>query len=196
MDDQGRKDSYDVIMTSLFDSNVKLSESDQKLIEILRDTYTYWLDKPILTDIQIRDYLIVTHHCSKQQAYNNISKIKMLLGSVPKAAKEFYRYKANYILDKATAAAEAGNDKMSKAFTKIADCIIKNNQLDADDGEAIPYSDIVPKDWSMSIDPTVVGIKPIPDIVKKAKKLLDSYIHDLEDFQYVEDGDDRTQIPQ
>lgn len=194
MSDRGRKDTLDVVSEAMFDSSVKLSGQDEQILKIIRDTYTVWLDKPILTDTQIRDYLMVTHGCSKTTAYSYITKIKLILGSVPRASKEFYRHKANYILDKATAAAEAGNDKQAKAFTKIAEGIIKNNNLADNEGEAIPYDEIVPKDWSFSIDPSVAGIKPIPDIARKAKKLLDKYIEDIDNFEYVNDGAAESEI--
>ncbi len=175
-----RNDSLDLITKALFDSSIELSGADQVLIARLRNVYTFWLDKPTLTDVKIRDYLIANFGISKSQAYQDIAAIKMVLGNVPTASKEFYRYKANFILDEAHAAATAGNDKKAKALTKIAEAIVYNNRCNEDDGEKIPYDEIIPKDPSFSIDPTVAGVKPIPGAREKAMELLKKYSDEIE----------------
>lgn len=175
-----RNDSLDLITKALFDSSIELSGADQVLIARLRNVYTFWLEKPTLTDVKIRDYLIANFGISKSQAYQDIAAIKMVLGNVPTASKEFYRYKANFILDEAHAAATAGNDKKAKALTKIAEAIVYNNRCNEDDGEKIPYDEIVPKDPSFSTDPTVAGVKPIPGAREKAMELLKKYSDEIE----------------
>ena len=126
------------------------------------------------------------HHVSTNQAYRDIALIKMLFGSVAVSNKEQMRYKANFLYDAAAAAAMAGNDAKAKALTKIADGIVKNNRLDESDGEEFHWDEIVPKDMSLSVDPSVIGIEPIPNIREKAAKLLK---------QYNEDVDGPTKIP-
>lgn len=175
-----RNDSMDLVVRAMFDSSVELSDNDRQMLVRLRDVYTFWLEKPTLTDSKIRDYLMVNHKISKSQAYTDIAHIKMVLGNVPVASKEFFRYKANHILDEAHAAAIAGNDKKAKALTKIAEAIAYNNRTNEDDGEKMPFDEIVPKDLSFTIDPTVAGVKEIPGMREKAMKLLKKYSDEIE----------------
>lgn len=175
-----RNDSMDLVVKAMFDSSVELSDNDRQMLVRLRDVYTFWLEKPTLTDSKIRDYLMVNHKISKSQAYTDIAHIKMVLGNVPVASKEFFRYKANHILDEAHAAAIAGNDKKAKALTKIAEAIAYNNRTNEDDGEKMPFDEIVPKDLSFTIDPTVAGVKEIPGMREKAMKLLKKYSDEIE----------------
>lgn len=175
-----RADSMDLIVQALFDNTVQLPEADQQLLVRLRNVYTFWLEKPTLSDMKIRDYLIANFNISKSQAYKDIAQIKMVLGNVPVATKEFFRYKANAILDQAHDAAMAGNEKKAKALTKIAEAIAYNNRTNEDDGEKIPFDEIVPKDLSFSLNPEDAGVKAVPGIRDKAKKLFEKYAEDIE----------------
>lgn len=185
-----RKDSLDLISQALFDSSVQLSEADLALMERLRDSYTFWLEKPTLTDTQMRDYIMTTHGLSRQQALNDLSRVKLLLGNVSIASKEFFRHKVNDILDKAFAAASSGQEKKAKALVKIAEGFISNNRTDQDDGEKLPFGDIVPKDLSFSIDPSVAGVKPVPGIEEKVAKLRKKYLDDIETIIPIEETTD------
>ena len=177
-----RQDTFDLITQALFsiEKRNELSEGDLKILERLRDVYTIWLDKPTMTDADIRDYIMVNYESTKSAAYTDIALLKTVLGNVPVANKEFYRYKANYILDQAHAAAVAGNDRKAKALTKIAEGIAYNNRTNEDDGEKLPYEDIVPKDISFTLDPSAAGVKPVPGIMEKARKLCKKYEEEME----------------
>jgi hypothetical protein len=104
--------------------------------------------------------------------------------------KEQMRYKANYLYDAAAAAAMAGNDAKAKALTKIADGIVKNNRLEEAEGEDYPWDEIIPVDISLTVDPSVIGISPIPNIRDKAAKLLKQYTEDIDRPTIdIQDGD-------
>ena len=121
--------------------------------------------------------------------------IKAVFGNVPKADKELQRYKANRLLDMASAAALAGNDRKAKALTKIADSLVRVNQLDEPEGEDFPWDEIVPKDYSFTVDPRVIGIEPEQDIEAKSRRLLKQYTQDLDqDIMEVPDERDRSEI--
>lgn len=177
-----RKDTLDIINAALFDKEKqdKLAPADKELLERIQTTYSFWLDKPTLTDANIRDYIMVNFGLSRSKAYEQISLLKMLLGSVPQASKEFYRYKANYILDQAHAAAIAGNDRKAKALTKIAEAIAYNNRTNEQEDVGLPFDEIVPKDQSFTTDPAVLGIVPQPGLREKANRLLKKYEEDFE----------------
>ncbi len=171
-----------MITDALFDVEKRkaLSVADMILLERLRDVYTFWLDKPTLTDTNIRDYLMATFKISRSQSYNDIAILKTVLGHVPTASKEFFRYKANHILDQAHSAAMAGNDHKAKALTKIAEIIAYNNRTNEDDGEKLPFEQIIPRDLSFTLDPVAAGVKPVPGVREKAQRLFEKYKEEIE----------------
>ncbi len=173
-------ETLDLIVRKMEDDSVQMSAAQQMHYDRLRDAYTHWLSNPLLSDNRMRDYLMATHQVSTSQAYRDITLIKMLFGSVQVSNKEQMRYKANYLYDAAAAAAMAGNDAKAKALTKIADGIVKNNRLEEQEGEDYPWDEIVPADISLTVDPSVIGIEPVPHIREKAAKLLRQYNEDID----------------
>lgn len=161
-------------------SNMQLTEPQRAHLDRLRDAYTHWLSNPILPDNRIRDYLMMHYGINKTTAYQDIAIIKAIFGHVPAANKEQMRLKANHLYDMAAAAAIAGNESKARALTKVADGIVKNNRLDDKEEEQYKWEDVVPADFSLSVDPAVIGIAPVPDIQKKAAKLLKQYYAEID----------------
>lgn len=178
-------ETLDLMARKMEDDSIVLSAPQQAHFERLHDAYTHWLSNPLLSDNRMRDYMMAMHGISTNQAYRDLALIKLLFGSVALANKEQMRYKANYLYDAAAAAALAGNDKKAKALTKIADGIVKNNRLEDNEGEGLPWEDIVPVDMSLTVDPTVIGITPEKNIKAKAAKLLKQYMEDIDGPQTI-----------
>lgn len=179
-------ETLDLMARKMEDDSIVLSAPQQAHFERLHDAYTHWLSNPLLSDNRMRDYMMAMHGISTNQAYRDLALIKLLFGSVALANKEQMRYKANYLYDAAAAAAAlAGNDKKAKALTKIADGIVKNNRLEDNEGEGLPWEDIVPVDMSLTVDPTVIGIIPEKNIKAKAAKLLKQYTEDIDGPQTI-----------
>lgn len=178
-------ETLDLMARKMEDDSIVLTAPQQAHFERLHDAYTHWLSNPLLSDNRMRDYMMAMHGISTNQAYRDLALIKLLFGSVALANKEQMRYKANYLYDAAAAAALAGNDKKAKALTKIADGIVKNNRLEENEGEGLPWDDIVPVDMSLTVDPTVIGIIPEQNIKAKAAKLLKQYTEDIDGPQII-----------
>ena len=178
-------ETLDLMARKMEDDSIVLSAPQQAHFERLHDAYTHWLSNPLLSDNRMRDYMMAMHGVSTNQAYRDLALIKLLFGSVALANKEQMRYKANYLYDAAAAAALAGNDKKAKALTKIADGIVKNNRLEDNEGEGLPWEEIVPIDISLTVDPTVIGIIPEKNIKAKAAQLLKQYTEDIDGPQTI-----------
>ena len=174
-------DIIDAFTRSLEDPSFQLQGPMQARLERLKAIFARWLSNPLLTKTQMRDYITTNYDVGVVQAYHDLSLGEVLFGSAPKANKEFIRIKVNHILEKATAAALAGDGKQAKSLTKIAEALSKANRLDEPEGEEYPWDDIVPVDESFSLDPTILGIEPIPDIERKAKALLERYNKDIDE---------------
>lgn len=177
---KSQNDLLDVLSASLEDPSKPLPEKESRYLLRLKDAYTWWLQHPLYNDARIRDYLMASYQIGRSQAYSDIAIIKALFGSVGKADKEFQRFRANKILEMATAAALAGNTEKAKSLQKIADSIVKVNRLDEPESENLPWDEIVPKDYSLTVNPEVIGIKPEPGAEQKAKALLAQYLKDID----------------
>lgn len=174
------RDIIDHLTRALEDPEYKLPEREAARLERLKSIYAHWMEHPLLTDTMIRDWIITLYHTGRTQAYSDIAIVKVVFGTAPKADKEFQRVRANKLLEMAAAAAIAGNDKKAKALAKIADSIVKANNLDESEGEDYPFDEIVPVDESFSVDPAVIGIQKVPGIEERARKLLEKYNQEID----------------
>jgi len=107
-----------------------------------------------------------------------------LLGSINRQSKDWHRFKFNNQIQKAYDRADLKDDpdSMVKAMATYA----KFNQLDKEDVERIPWDEIIPQLFEPTEDPTVLGIKPIPNIREKIASMKKKYMNDIEDVTYDE----------
>ncbi len=175
------RDIVNTLSAVLENPDAKLPATEQARMERLRAIHSRWMGQPTITDTQMRDYITTQFGVGAVQAYRDIAIVKAVFGNTPLSDKEFQRRRANFILEKATAAASAGDSKQAKALTKIAETIIKANRLDEADGEEFPWDEIIPAHEEFSVDPTVIGIEKVPDIENKARRLLKQYNSDIDE---------------
>lgn len=174
------RDIIDHLSRALEDPSYELPEREAARLTRLKSIYAHWVEHPLLSETMVRDWTMSLYHIGRAQAYNDIAVVKVVFGTAPKADKEFQRWRANKLLEMAAAAAIAGNDKKAKALTKVADSIVKANNLDEAEGEDYPFDEIVPADESFSVDPAVIGIEKVPGIEEQARKLLQKYTQELD----------------
>lgn len=176
-----------VLFENVKESTLKGNEY-QQLIRY-RDAFTQSLDNPLIRDIELRDYLINKYRISERQAYRDLANIRILLGNVRNAGKEWIRYLViEGLKDAANRAKLACKIKEEiMALDKLA----KYNRLDKEDMEELPFDKIIPVDWETTTDVTVLGTKPIENLDQEIAKLYKKYIDEIEiediDYQEVDD---------
>ena len=72
---------------------------------------------------------------------------------------------------------------MERAATSYA----KFNNVNVEDEQSVPYDMIVVQPFTATDDPSVLGIKPIPNIEQKISALIEKYSAqslDIEDIEY------------
>lgn len=186
---------FDKLQVYLFDDNHDLpadkmfSEHELEMRRRYQAVFTYWLDKPTLSDKKIIQFMTTSLGLSKPQAYRDMANIKILLGNVRNAAKEWQRYKLIAMLDKAYELAEIRKNPM--AMIQAADKLGKYTNLDKEDSQHIPYDEIVPQSFEPTGDVSVLGIEPIPNLRERQQRLREKYGSTLiEDATYDEPVDD------
>ncbi len=145
------------------------------------NVFAYWIDKPTISEKKIVQYIEKTFNIEKSQAYRDINYIKILLGNVKNASKEWQRYKVIAMIDKAYEVAENKHD--AKSMIMAANVLGRYTQLDKEEILKLRYGDIVPQSWEITGDVTVLGIKPIDNLKEKQKKMREKYGGDFEEAE-------------
>lgn len=166
----------------------ELTPEELKVVERYEAAFAVWLDKPTMPDKELREYMIKEYQISSRQAYEDINNIKILLGNVTNARKEWQRYKVISMLDEAFNMAKKEGD--IKSMVMAADKLGKYTQLDQADGKELPWDQIIPQTFEPTDDPTVLGLKPLPNLPERIRKLKEKYGAeiDIEEAQYAEPG--------
>lgn len=185
-------DKYHDVLFKNFDEIEHLTAAERKQLTRYRLAFTESLENPTLPDTQLRDLLMNTFGISATQAYVDIQNIRILLGNVRNAGKEWIRYLVNETLKKAIEDAKALGPKGIKLQIMAANTLGKYNMLDREDAVELPWEDIVPQSIEPTSDPTVIGGKKLANKEEEIKKMYEKYKGEIEieytDYEEVGDG--------
>lgn len=162
----------------------------QRLLR-LRDMYNFWLQFPRKKDLEIVLEIERRYSVSKSTAYEDIRIIKRLLGDLAKTTKDYHRYKFCQMIDETFDMAKRIKD--ARAMGAASNYYAKYTQLDKEDILDKGYDKIIVQPFEPTDDPTVLGIKPIPNVRDKIKSKIEQYwSDDIEDvdFEPVEFNED------
>ena len=79
--------------------------------------------------------------------------------------------------------------KDTKTMERAATSYAKFNNVNIEDEQSVPYDMIVVQPFTATQDPSVLGIKPIPNIEKKISQLIEKYRAesiDIDDIEFEE----------
>ena len=153
----------------------------------VREEYNWFLSNPDAKDRQFVETAMSRHGINKTQAYSDLAIIKALLPMMSQASRDFHRYRYNEMILETFQMAKKRKD--TKTMEKAASSYAKFNRVDLEDEQVVPYDMIVVQPFTATDDPTVLGIKPIPNIREKIRTLLNKYRAeniDIEDIEYEE----------
>lgn len=180
--------TINICQTDLFTSEnelrAKYDEITVQRVLRIRDLYSYVIANPDTKDRQFIERAVSMFKVSQSCAYNDLAIIKALLPMLSKASRDFHRWRANEMLLETYRMAKARKD--TKTMERAASSYAKYNRVDLEDEQLIPYDEIVVQPFTATDDPTPLGIKPIPNIQERIKKMLDKYIAESIDIQDVE----------
>jgi len=184
-----KPDTLEICRKYLFENSTKdlAPQMNDRLLRI-RSAYSHWVEFPMKSDNEIRLFIQDNYSIAKSSAYEDLSILKILLGSIKNASKEWHRYT---VIEMIKEAYDLAKDKQDpKAMILAVDKLGKYTQLHLPDIDPIPYEDIVPQPFEPSSDPAVVGLKPVADLAAKIKKLKEKYADEIDsnviDVEYTE----------
>jgi len=183
--------TIEVVRLDLFTSETELREkyADVLVTRLLRirDMYNWYLSNPDCKDKQFVDTVMDRYKIHKVEAYDDLKIVKQVLPNLAQASRDFHRWRYNEMILDTYKMAKARKD--TRTMEKSATSYAKFNRIDVEDEQTVPYDQIVVQPFTATNDPTVLGIKPIPNLKEKISSLIDKYAKetlDIEDVEYEE----------
>lgn len=183
-----KNDILEICRKHLFENpSNKLPERTMERLVRIRKAYTHWCEFPMKSEVEIRDFL-VSEGINRSMAYYDLEIIKVLLGNVKNAGKEWHRYRLIAMVEESYAMAR---DKLDvKAMALLIDKYGKYTQQHIPDHEQLPFDQVRNQPFEPTTDPTSLGILPDPEIDSKMKKMKENYAEDIDnniqDVEFVE----------
>ena len=153
----------------------------------LRQMYNWFVSNPESKDKEFVDEAICRFAISKTLAYDDLKIIKSVLPHITEASRDYHRWKYNEMILETYQMAKKRKD--TKTMERAATSYAKFNNVNVEDEQSVPYDMIVVQPFTATDDPTVLGIKPIPNIDKKIASLIDKYRAesiDIDDIEFEE----------
>lgn len=162
----------------------------------LRDIYNHWLSFPSKKDAEMVLYIQNSSGVGRSQSYEDLKIVKALLGNFQKTTQDYHRYRFLEMIKRAYDKAEAIGD--TRSMVAAADKYAKYTRLDKDDEREARYDKIQRQPFKFTDDPSVIGIKPVPNIREKIKAKKEQYWNeDVQDitFEEIEFEEDKIFSP-
>ena len=181
----------DIVQVDFFTSEDVLREkypdvSVERVLR-LRAMYNWFISNPESKDKEFVDECLSRYGVSKTLAYDDLRVIKSVLPHITQASRDYHRWKYNEMILETYQMAKKRKD--TKTMERAATSYAKFNNVNVEDEQSVPYDLIVVQPFTATQDPSVLGIKPIPNIEKKISDLIAKYraeSMDIDDIDYEE----------
>ena len=182
---------HDIVQSDLFTSETELREkfpqtSVERLLRI-RAMYNWLISNPETKDKEFVDETVSRYGVSKVLAYDDLKVLKSVLPHITQSSRDYHRWKYNEMILETYAMAKKRKD--TKTMERAATSYAKFNNVNVEDEQSVPYDMIVVQPFTATQDPSVLGIKPIPNIEEKIRQLIDKYRAesiDIDDIEFEE----------
>ena len=181
----------DIVQVDFFTSEDVLREkypdvSVERVLR-LRGMYNWFISNPESKDKEFVDECLSRYGVSKTLAYDDLRVIKSVLPHITQASRDYHRWKYNEMILETYQMAKKRKD--TKTMERAATSYAKFNNVNVEDEQSVPYDLIVVQPFTATQDPSVLGIKPIPNIEQKISALIEKYRKesmDIDDIEYEE----------
>lgn len=166
---------------------VKLDPRTRSRIIRIREMYAWIIDNP-----GVRDKECVAEfrgrwradNIAERTVYEDLQFVKQLLPQLTPLTKDWARWKYNEMIQETYEMAKRRKDV--KTMEKCASSYAKYNRIDESDVPLISWEDIHVQPFTATSDPTVLGIKPIPNLRSYVNDLIKKYSKDCIDIEEIE----------
>ncbi|MCM1490712.1 MAG: hypothetical protein NC095_07795 [Muribaculum sp.] len=172
------------LFTSEDDLKKKYPADTVRKVLRVREMHNWMVSNPRSTDREFAAEVMSRHKVSKTTAYSDLAIVKQLLPVLSSASREFHRWRASEMLLQTFKMAELRKDV--RTMERAASSYARIHKVEIEDELKIPWEKIVPQQFTATDDPSVLGIKPIPNLREKINSLLEKYRADSIDIDDVE----------
>ena len=122
-----------------------------------------------MKDRQFVDEFKARYSISLVTAYADLKIVKVLLPGLAETSRDYHRWRYNEMILETYQMAKKRKD--TKTMERAATSYAKFNRIDIEDETSVPYDEIVVQPFIPTMNPTVIDIKPIPNIDERIRKL-------------------------
>lgn len=182
------QDAFDACRNDLYtpvdDLRVKYSEDIVQKVLRVRYMHQYYLSNPGATDAECVREDVSVHGVSRPAAYSDVRIIKLLLPMIAQASKDFHRWRYEEMILQTYNMAKGRGD--TRTMERAATSFAKHTKIAEEESRDIPIDLLLPQPFLATDDPSVLGIKAVPNIRERQKKLLEKYLKETADIEDVE----------
>ena len=159
------------------------AELADKVIRV-RALHQWFLANPSAKDAECVRECVSRFGVSRPTAYSDLRILKSLLPFISQSSKDFHRWRySEMILDTFNMSKNRADTRtMERAATSYA----RYTGIDKEEKTDIPIDQLLPQPFVATDDPSVLGIKPIPNLRERQKSLLEKYIKESADIEDIE----------
>ncbi len=153
----------------------------------IREMHNWFVSNLQAGDREFVAEVMGRHNISKTTAYSDLQILKAMLPALSSAAREFHRWRANEMLLQTYELARLRKD--TRTMERTVATYIRVNNADKEEELKIDFSKAIPQPFTATDDPTILGIKPVPNLYEKIRTLLEKYraeSMDIDDVEYEE----------
>lgn len=153
-------------------------------IRRIRELYNFWLSEPTMRDRQMCRHIMDVYGVSQSRAYSDIAVLHELVPLVSAKSREYHREVYREMIMESYDVARKKED--AKAMVAAATSLAKYEHLDLEEEKELPYEQIMRQPFCATTDPSVLGLKPIPNLPQYIDRLSKDLARDLADVDDVE----------
>lgn len=183
-----QKSVLEAVMNDLYTDKEELlkrySDVITDAVVRIRAMYEWVIEHPSRRDRDFVEEDMQRHDISQAQAYTDLANVKTIIPQMQSHTKDFYRWKVLNMLEETYSLAKSRKDvrTMERAATSIG----KLARIDTDEEMTLPFDRIVVQPFTATTDPSVLGIKKLPDHDRAVAKLLKDLSLDNPDIETVQ----------
>lgn len=162
------------------------ADTVEKVIRV-RDIHQRLIADPTANQTLIVEDIVKFYGVTKQAAYSDLRIVKQLLPTLTESRRNFHRWRANEMMLETYRMAKEKEDLAT--MERVASSYAKYNKIDQEDDADTLLERMPPQPFVQTVDPSVLGIAPIPNLQERIKALYEKYSREtpeIEDVQYEE----------
>lgn len=150
----------------------------------IREMHQWMIANPAAKDALFISEVMSRFKVSKPTAYSDLDTLKVLLPQLSNSSKEFHKWRFFEMILRTFEIAE--NRKDARTMERAAATYAKYANLDKEEEIAVPVDQLLIQPFVATDDPSGLGIKPVPNIRERQKKLFEKYVKEVRDIEDIE----------